>query len=74
MPKPPGMLGKLQRGLAEHIQPSRGGPWQWYRKARGGLWLKLCAYLVPGCPEFWHSPGLEPAMQMTTRVVEMERW
>ncbi len=45
-----------------------------FRRYVGGVWERLCAPLVPGCPEWWHHNSIDAPPQVTTRLVDRETY
>ena len=62
---PPAWVLSLDRAL-----PLRG--LAWFRRRVGGVWVRLCAVLVPGAPEWWHREGIDPPVAVTCNVVDRE--
>ena len=47
---------------------------QWFRRAVGGVWTERMAWLVPGCPTWWHCEGVDPEANPTHCIVTREVW
>ena len=62
---PPAWLLALDRAL-----PLRG--FASFRRRMGGVWVRLCAVLVPGAPEWWYREGIDPPVTVTCNVVDRE--
>lgn len=54
----------------DHALPLRG--FARFRRRVGGVWVRLCAVLIPGAPEWWHREGIDPPVAVTCNVVDRE--